>query len=269
MSTKSTTTTGENSAKRKNGAVESDAPSKKSKKEKHNPSSANAKNSESKNDKDGFSMLKLEDIKSQIELLCKKVPAIPEGNFILPNDTTTETETGSEPLIDEKATRQWAEQLQVVLEEFNLYICCVGTATYKWGTERSGAGDQNLNLLLTEMSSSQEQISTAVTPRITNLLAPVVDMVIEKTVTYKEERTIRSNTDNDSSTPTMTEVKENHFTRKVVDPAFLSLCHKILARNAPMLRRVVLSNFHKILAAIQDFLKAQKNDTQHSRSFPY
>ena len=130
--------------------------------------------------------------------------------------------------------------------------------------------DQNLNLLLAEMSSSQEQISTAVTPRITNLLAPVVDMVIEKTVTYKEERTITTNgsTDQDQK-PRVVEVKENHFTRKVVDPAFLSLCHKILARNAPMLRRVVLSNFHKILAAIKDFLKAQKNDQQHSRSFTY
>ncbi len=279
MSSKSTTTS-ENPAKRKNGAVETDdAPSKKSKKEKTtSQSSTKGKNSESNGDKDGFSILKLEDIKSQLELLCKKVPAIPEGNFILSNDNDDEAPQNgqanntSEPIIDETATRKWAEQLQVVLEEFNLYICCVGTATYKWGTERSGAGDQNLNLLLTEMSSSQEQISTAVTPRITNLLAPVVDLVIEKTVSYKEERTITTSdngsTDRDPK-PRTVEVKENHFTRKVVDPAFLSLCHKILARNAPMLRRVVLSNFHKILSAVKDFLKAQKNDMQHSRSFTY
>ena len=274
MSSKSTTTS-ENPAKRKNGAVETDAPSKKSKKEKTSQSSANAKSSGSKSNKDGFSMLKLEDIKSQIELLCEKVPAVPDDNFIMSNDDD-EAKNGqanaSEPIIDETATQKWAAQLQVVLEEFNLYVCCVGTATYKWGTERSGAGDQNLNLLLAEMSSSQEQISTAVTPRITNLLAPVVDMVIEKTVTYKEERTITTSdngsTDQDQK-PRVVEVKENHFTRKVVDPAFLSLCHKILARNAPMLRRVVLSNFHKILSAIKDFLKAQKNDQQHSRSFTY
>ena len=65
------------------------------------------------------------------------------------------------------------------------------------------------------------------------------------------------------------EVKENHFTRKLVDPDFVKLCHRILARNAPLLRQVVLSNFQKILNCLKDYLKAQKNDTQHSRGFTY
>jgi len=215
-------------------------------------------------------MLHLEDIHGKLEAVCKKVPLIPKGNFVISND-----EENGEPIIDENATREWAAQMQVTLEEFNLYSCCVGTATYKWGTERSGAGDQNLNLLMSEMSSSQEQISSSVTPRLTNLLAPVVDLVIEKTVTYQQQTTNdnhneKGDTDADNDTKqSMIEVKENHFTAKLVDPAFLSLCHKILARNAPMLRHVVLSNFHKILRAMKDFLKAQKNDQQHSRSFTY
>lgn len=65
------------------------------------------------------------------------------------------------------------------------------------------------------------------------------------------------------------EVKENHFVRKLVDPDFVSLCHTILARNAPLLRHVVMSNFFKLLSVIQDYLNAQKNDTQHSRGFAY
>lgn len=267
----------ENSAKRKNESVATNVPSKKSKEEKNKLSSIGGENSGSKNeDKNGFSILKLEDIRSKIELLCKRVPVIPEGNFIISNDNKDGDEIGkknnSEPIINETATREWAAQLQIVLEEFNLYICCVGTATYKWGTERSGAGDQNLTLLLSEMSSSQEQISTAVTPRLTNLLAPVVDLVLAKTVTYQHETTLstgdKDSTDQDPK-PKITEVKENHYTGKLVDPAFLSLCHKILARNAPLLRRVVLSNFHKISTAMKDFLKAQENDMQHSRSFTY
>jgi hypothetical protein len=271
MSSKSTPTS-TIKTKRKNRSVATNAPSsKKSKKEKNTPSSADATN-----EKSDFSMLKLEDIRAKLELLCKKVPRIPEGNFLISNDHDNKDENSKtnnrEPIIDETATREWAAQLQVVLEEFNLYVCCVGTATYKWGTERSGAGDQNLTLLLSEMSSSQEQISTAVTPRLTNLLAPVVDLVIEKTITYQHERTLK-NSDDDSpdkdTKPIITEVKENHFARKLVDPAFLSLCHKILARNAPLLRHVVLSNFHKLLAAMKDFLKAQESDTQHSRSFTY
>mmetsp|Transcript_15293 Transcript_15293/g.35253 ORF Transcript_15293/g.35253 Transcript_15293/m.35253 type:complete len:281 (-) Transcript_15293:1578-2420(-) len=280
MSNKSackTTTT----AKRKTGGDSNDeSVSKKSKIGKAKKSSVkDTKNSQSTDIAKGdFRMLDLKDIRDKLEALCERVPVIPEGNFVIGNN-----EKNGEPIIDENATREWAAQLQIVLEEFNLYVCCVGTATYKWGTERTGAADQNLTLLLSEMSSSQEQISTTVAPRLTNLLAPVVDLVIEKTVSYQQKRTNDNcnkegstdtnadpdaDTDNEKNSSTV-EVKENHFTQKVVDLSFLSLCHKILARNAPLLRHVVLSNFHKLLRAMKDFLKAQENDQQHSRSFTY
>ncbi|KAG7366412.1 hypothetical protein IV203_029082 [Nitzschia inconspicua] len=200
-----------------------------------------------------FSMLTLEDIQSKIESLCDRVPSIPECNFGVTKENNGNTSLDSP--IDESLTKEWAAQLQAILEEFNLCLSCVATATYKWGTDRSGAADQNLSLLSGEMAASQDQISSTVTPRLTNVLAPVVDLVIEKTVTTKNQ---------DGS-----EVKENQFTRMLVDPDFLSLCHRILARNAPMLRQVVLSNFHKTVNAIQDYLKAQTNDTQHSRGFTY
>jgi len=94
-----------------------------------------------------------------------------------------------------------------------------------------------------------------VTPRLTNVLAPVVDLVIERTTTKKNEDG--------------TELKENQFARKLVDPDFLVLCHQIVARNAPLMRQVVISNFHKLSTCLKDYLKAQKNDTQHSRGFTY
>ena len=59
------------------------------------------------------------------------------------------------------------------------------------------------------------------------------------------------------------------FRTEIVDPDFLQLCYKILARNAPLLRRVVLSNFHKVVKAMDDYLKAQKNDTSQNRHFAY
>jgi hypothetical protein len=65
------------------------------------------------------------------------------------------------------------------------------------------------------------------------------------------------------------ETKVNHFTRKLVDPDFVKLCDEILVRNAPLLRHVVLSNFSKLLQVLKDYLKAQQNDTQHSRGFTY
>ena len=211
-------------------------------------------------DGDDFTMLTLDDILTKLELLCHRVPPIPEGNFRIStegNDTkATATTTGTDDIIiDETKTKEWAATLQAVLEEFNLYVCFVATATYRWGTDRSGAADQNLNLLSGEMAASQDQISSTVTPRLTNVLAPVVDLVIDKTTTTKDKNGV--------------EIKENHFKRELVDPDFLSLCHKILARNAPLLRQVVLSNFHKSLQTLKDYLKAQKNDTQHSRGFTY
>jgi len=323
MSTKSTATTTDASAsaKRKNEsgdtAATADPPPKKAKKIKTKSKLSTTKKKDEATTTDGFKMLKVADIRAKLEELCDRVPVIPEGNFLLPSTAVGDDDVNKEePAIDETATREWVAQLQVVLEEFNLCVCCVGTATYKWGTERSGAGDQNLSLLLGEVSSSQEQISTAVTPRLTNLLAPVVDLVIEKTVTRTATTPHRdpppptpppppgdiapttttatttttttaipgsggggdagssrppssSTIEKTSMTMTVTEVKENHFARKLVDPAFLKLCHKILARNAPLLRHVVLSNFHKLLAAMKDFLKAQVNDAQHSRSFAY
>jgi hypothetical protein len=200
-----------------------------------------------------FSMLTLEDIQAQIEALCDRVPPIPEGSFGITKETNGNTNLDS--TVDEVMTKAWAAQLQAILEEFNLYMCCVATATYKWGTDRSGAADQNLNLLCGEMAASQDQISGTVTPRLTNILAPVVDLVIERTITTTKQDGL--------------EVKENYFARKLVDPDFLSLCHRILARNAPMLRQVVLSNFQKIVSALKDYITAQRNDTQHSRGFAY
>lgn len=197
---------------------------------------------------DEYKLYTLADIRTKLHGLTKRVPAIPEDEFRSGGSDDKDS-------VNEDATREWAADLQAVLEEFNLLVCCVATATYKWGTERSGASDQNLSLLSGELNSSQDQIGSAVTPRLTNILAPVVDMVIEKTITTKDEQG--------------REMKENIFTQKIVDPDFVSLCHKILARNAMMLRHVVMSNFTKLLRVVDDYLNAQKNDTQHSRGFAY
>lgn len=194
-------------------------------------------------DIEGFSPLSLEDVRENIFSLSKRVPTVPEDTFGLAGELKSDE------------IREWAATLQAILEEFNLLVCCIATATYRWGTDRSGAADQNLSLLSGELGSSQDQIASTVTPRLTNVLAPVVDLVIEKTVSTKNEKG--------------EEVKENQFARKLVDPDFVVLCHRILARNATLLRQVVLSNFNKLLRALKDYLKAQKNDTQHSRGFTY
>ena len=144
---------------------------KNNKKRKANDSSeTSSKKSNTSGDTDtieGFNALSLEDIRDKILSLSSRVPEIPGDTF------------GLNAELREDAIREWAATLQAILEEFNLLVCCVATATYKWGTDRSGAADQNLSLLSGELGSSQDQISSTVTPRLTNVLAPVVDLVID------------------------------------------------------------------------------------------
>jgi len=186
---------------------------------------------------DGLQIFTLPEIREKIINLSKNVPEIPiEG--IDPEDPD--------------AVRAWAMQMQAVIEEFNLSICCVSTATYKWGSDRSGAGDQNLSWLVGELGNAQDQISSSISPRLTNVLAPVVDLVIKKVVITKDENSGE-------------ESRVNEFSREEVDPDFLRLCRGVLARNAKMLRHVVLTNFHRIGRSIDDYLKATHKDSHDDR----
>jgi len=190
---------------------------------------------------ENFTPLTLLDIYTKVSILASRVPNVPANGLDSNN-------------ID--SVKKWATQMQSVIEEFNLLLCCVSAATYKWGSDRSGAADQNLTVLSNELGNAQEQISSSVTPRLTNILAPVVEIVIKKVVSKKNELG--------------DDIRENEFMREDVDPAFLSLCVCIICRNATMLRQVVLTNFHKIQDCINDYLKATKKDNESERgSFAY
>ena len=185
----------------------------------------------------GYTPLTLSEIRSRITALMDRVPQV-EGNVLA-----------------SEQCHEWAAQLQAVIEEFNLLLSLVSAATYRWGSDRSGAADQNLGLLSGELAVSQDEISSKVAPRLTNILAPVVDLVVDKTeivVTHNGK------------------VKHNYFTQKQVDPEFLALCRTILGRNAKLIRQVCLANFAKVSKCIGDFLQAQEKDAQHdSRGFSY
>jgi hypothetical protein len=189
---------------------------------------------------DGYESLSLQDIQERINQLCHRVPIVPEGGIHAE---------------DQVALKDWAAKLKAVIEEFDLLVGCISTATYKWGSERSGAANQHLGVLSGELAHSQDQISSTVTPRLTNVLVPVVELVIDRTITTKDSEG--------------REIKENVFTRKQADPDFVKLCAQILSRNALLLRQVVLANFHKIHRCLEDYMQAQKKDSSHDRGFAY
>lgn len=234
--------------------------------------SANASSKENK-EKSEFKALSLQDIHDRVKDLGKQVPEIPEEGFYVEGAASNATSSviGEPPQNLKKALiKSWASQLQVVLEELGLLLCCVSTATYKWGTDRSGAADQNLTLLNEELNSTQDQIASRVTPRLRNVLTPVVDLVVEKTITTKTKRSKENGTTTEGAgEDDLMEVKQNVFTRHLEDPDFVHLCYEILARNASMMRLVVITNFQKMQQVIKDYLSAQNNDTQHHREFAY
>lgn len=218
----------------------------------------------------GYKQMSLQDIHDRIQALCLRVPEIPESNFALPKHTKNAptTKSGEEEEestvprpknpcpYDKEEIRKWAASLQIVVEEFNLLVSCVSPATYIWGTDRSGAAEQNLSLLSGELVRSQEQIMARVTPRLNDVLAPVVTLVTDKTVTKKLKDG--------------TEIKQNYFATTLEDPEYVDMCFTILARNAPLLRQVLLANYDKLLQSIEDYLAAQHKDSQHdARGFVY
>jgi hypothetical protein len=188
-----------------------------------------------------FKPMSLSEIRDQISLLNSKVPNIPP-NGLDPHDS--------------EAVKMWATQMQTVIEEFNLLLCCISTATYKWGTDRSGAADQNLGLLNSELTNAQDQIGSSISQKLTNVLAPVVELVSYKTI-------VTNNAETGEKT------KLNFFKTQDNDPDFMILCNKVLCRNATMLRIVLMTNFHKVEKCISDYIKATKKDGEHSRGFAY
>jgi hypothetical protein len=185
-----------------------------------------------------YSPLSLQDMQVRILELCHALP------------TTLPVREHHDSIV------AWASAMQAVIIECNLLLSCIAAATYKWGSERSGAADQNLNVLSAELGNAQDQINAAVQPRLTNVLAPSVDLVVDKVVTTVGE---------DGK-----EIKQNYYIHEPVDPAYMTLCDDVLCRNARLLRQVVLANFQKIHTCIGDYLKVTMKDSQHdSRGFSY
>ena len=238
--------------------------------------------------------MSLQDIHDRILSLCIKVPVVPADNFVKQgteniDEETKEKQQQRQPIQqrddngdnnnntsflpkaqkdivsphDKERVRSWARTLQTVLEEYNLLLSLVSPSTYAWGTDRSGAAEQNLNILSQELIRSHEQLLARVAPRLNDVLAPVQTLVTAKTVTTKQTNPV---------TGLEEETKQNFFVNAAEDPDYVELCFSSTANNAVLLRQVVLSNLEKTCAAIKDYLTASAKDSQQdqaSRSFAY
>jgi len=228
-----------------------------------------------------FKPLSLQQIKLRLSQLIDKLPKdLPEAPPDYNNDTTDKT------LYEQFAPiKKWANTIQVIVEEYNLLISLVAAATYKWGVDRSGASQQNLSVMNAELQQCQEVISNVVSPRLSNVLCPAVDVLIGKIEIIRDgkgdeggdgddeapAKKRKLNDDRLSATATNSnstgnEKRINHYTRPLVDQNYSHLCHCILARNAEMIRHTVATSIYTAQKVIGDYLNAMKTDSSHEAS---
>ena len=82
-----------------------------------------------------------------------------------------------------------------------------------------------------------------------------------KRIKLNDDRLQSNNTNNKNAH--LNERRINHYTRPLVDPSYVHLCHCILARNAPLIRHAVATSIHTAHRVIGDYMKAMKKDTSH------
>lgn len=247
-----------------------------------------------------FKPLTLKDIQSRIKALMDKLPLelppVPDevdagngnhhdgdNNHYDSNNHNDRINNTNNSNNHHSKIKSFASNLQTTIEEFNLLLSLVSSATYQWGVDRSGASQQNLSVMSAELQQCQEVIGSVVSSRLSNVLCPSVDIVVGSvSITSGHLASGASNVASGhasgaSNTPSnmgnlhnntanIREQRINHYTRPYVDPNYVHLCHLILARNAPMIRHVVASCLHSAQKVIGDYLKAAMNDVNHGKS---
>ncbi|KAL3794381.1 hypothetical protein HJC23_012918 [Cyclotella cryptica] len=213
-------------------------------------------------------------LKALMEQMPKEIPPIPTEEFEV-NDEATSKNTEIRAQI-----KSFASQLQQTIENYNLLLSLVSSATYKWGVDRSGASQQNLSVMVSELQQCQEMISSSVSGRLSNVLCPAVDVLVgeveivrgdgddgahdEEDGNNNSRKKRKLNDCNVNNGRILTKERRiNHYIRAQVDPAYVHLCHVILARNAALIRHTVATSIHTAQKVIADYLKAMKKDGGH------
>eukprot|EP00984_Skeletonema_dohrnii_P023536 scaffold12614_cov145-Skeletonema_dohrnii-CCMP3373.AAC.2 len=241
-----------------------------------------------------FQPMSLSQIQLRIKLLLDKLPsALPQvpPDYINP-DETIHNNNNQQSSLYHPPIKSFASALQTTIEEYNLLLSLVSSATYQWGVDRSGASQQNLSVMNSELQQCQEVITSVVSGRLSNVLCPAVDVLVGRVEVVKggndseengssskkrkletsstaaannatTDRLLGTTATINRSTTTTNEQRINHYTRPLVDPSYVHLCHQIVARNGEMLRYTLATCIHTAQRVIGDYLKAMKKDVGH------
>jgi len=141
--------------------------------------------------------------------------------------------------------RDYAEKMKSSLEEFDALVGCVGPATYRWNSDRSGRAQQGLGTLCDELYACQNNFGSA-TARLDALIHPVVDVV-------RLSASIKTDTDGSQS-------KIYQYGPAPVDPESTIRSARTVLRTAHVSRQVVLLNYKKAAKVMEDYIESDKND---------
>lgn len=100
-----------------------------------------------------YQPLDLDSIYDSIEKLFERVPVVPENGFRKEENGGNGSDSPRDPSLpplrnpqtqySQSQIVEWAMELKIVIDELQLLIALISPAVYKWGTDRSGAQDQN------------------------------------------------------------------------------------------------------------------------------
>ena len=232
-------------------------------------------------------------IKSLLDELPSTLPEVPP-DYINPDDESNIHSTiNQNNSLLYPSIKSFASSLQTTIEKYNLLLSLISSATYQWGVDRSGASQQNLSVMNSELQQCQEVITSVISGRLSNVLCPAVDVLVGRVEIVKAATSSDCENDGEyggvevtgstctkkrkldatdrlidtaTTTTTNNEQRINHYTRPLVDPSYVHLCHQIVARNGEMLRYTLATCIHTAQRVIGDYLKAMKKDVGHEVS---
>lgn len=204
----------------------------------------------------GFEPLTLPQIYDHVELILREIPKIPKNKFRADGHHHPQKRPVCLPPLkvpptqfDKAAIREWADQVDKIMDELFPLLSMSDTATYRWKLDRSGASEQNWTTLKEEVNTVLEHLNRTVAAALDDILAPETTLLRDKTVK--------------TTHPDGREDQQNHFIRTPDDPDAEELVYTRFAHKATLLRQLLIANMVKLLQVLHDYYQAQESDNQH------
>jgi len=151
---------------------------------------------------------------------------------------------------NDAATKDFCNELRKHVETFQFLTVAILTTSYTWPSKRSGAAEQQLGHLQSEIGNIQDTFNSLISARISNILVPVSELVVDEI--HKEGET-----------------KKYKYRSVVADPEYHLLSMDGVQRNAKWMLYTLQSQWNKLSTVLTDFQTAMLEDSSHQNQYSY